>query len=215
LPVVLPEPLELVVKGREDSNIGYACPKCGAVFLVHKHADVRLYEAYKKEQQRRAASHCVNACPCGKPIEDSYRLRCRDCMAQMEVEKEKARFEKSAKLTIEQYDGPLYWEDHSASMGDGYFSGLDEVLDYCENEGVDVPEYVWACTRDDFKIDAQQVVEHALSDMYEEAFDSISEKAMQSLQGYLDAWCKETCIVGWSSDHSRAVLLHEAPAMTG
>lgn len=215
-PVVLPEPLELVVKGRESSSIGYACLKCGACFLVHnqfKNPD--RYEEARKHEYKNAASHCMKSCPCGQPIEDSYRLRCRKCMALIEADKEIALFKKAQKLTIEQYDGPLYWEGHAASMGDGYFSGLDEVLDYCENEGIDVPEYVWACTRDDFKIEAETAVSHALSDMYEEAFDSISEKAMQSLQGYLDAWCKETAIVGWSSDHSRAVLLHEATAMTG
>jgi hypothetical protein len=214
LPVVLPKPLELVVKGRADA-VGYACPKCGASFLVHNRKNPERYEEERKRQYEESAGHCVKDCPCGKPIEDSYRLRCRGCMDQIEADKEAALFQKSRKLTIEEYDGPLYWEGHSASMGDGYFADIDEVLDYCEQEGADVPEYVWTCVRDDFKIEAETAVSHALSDMYEEAFESISEESLKHLQSYLDAWCKEQCIVGWHSDHSRAVLLHEAPAMTG
>jgi hypothetical protein len=205
----LPDPLELVVKGHEEQLIGFACPKCGAAFLVHKREDPAVYAAHMADERDNAAVHCVKECVCGKPIERSYHLRCDACCAQMEVDKERKRFEKAEKFTIEQYDDPVYWEGHSASMGDGYFADIEEVLDYCENEGVDVPEYVWACTREDMKIDAQGVVECAVENMYEDAYDHIDDKAVAKLQAYLDVWCKEVAIVGWSEDNSRAILLHE------
>jgi hypothetical protein len=211
----LTDPFELTIKGR-DEPIGYACPKCGAVFLVNKSSNERLYESGRKRKQEEAASHCVKDCPCGKPIEDSYRLRCRACRDQMEADRERALFEKSTKLAIEQYDGPLYWEGHCGGMGDGYFGDVDDLLDYCELEGVDVPEYVWACTRHDLRLDADCIVEHAVSDMYEDAYDHVGQKAIDVLQAYLDAWCKEVAIVSWSSDTSRSILLREADtALTG
>lgn len=206
--IELPNPLELIVRGG-DAPVGYACQKCGAAFLVHKHPNPRIYDSNRQHQKNEAAQHCVKECPCGRPIEDSYRLRCRDCRNQMEVDKEKARFEKSTKLAIEQVDGPLYWEGHVGSMGDGYFSDIDELLDYCEQDGVDVPEYVWACEEQKLGINAEHIVENAVSDMGEDAYDSVPEKAVDSLQAYLDVWCAEVGLSSWSPDYSRSVLLQE------
>lgn len=204
----VPDPLALIVKGT-DHLIGYACPKCGAVFLVHKRADPKMYEASRQDEQAQAAAHCVKDCVCGKPIGQSYRLRCQECLAQMDADKERKWFEKSQKLRIEEYDGPVYWEGHSGDIGDGYFSDVDALLDYCESEGLEVPEYVWSCEKTDMKLDAHGIVENAVSDMYEDAYDHIPEKAMVSLQAYLDTWCKEVDIVSWHDDHSRSVLLRE------
>jgi hypothetical protein len=72
----LPDPLDLVVKGHADRTIGYACPKCGCVFIVSNRKDEAMREADRKHQQEQAAEHCVKDCVCGKPIEQSYRLRC-------------------------------------------------------------------------------------------------------------------------------------------
>lgn len=217
----LPDPLELVVKGCEDTPIGYACPKCGASYLIHRRKDPKLYEADRQHQQEEAAAHCVKECVCGELIEQSYRLRCQACLAQMEADKEQKLFEKAQKLRIEEYDGPIYWEGHTGDMGDGYFSDVDALLDYCEQNGVEVPEYTWACEKNELKLHAEHIVENAVSDMYEDAYDSIPEKAIDSLQAYLDAWCKEVSIVSWSDDRSRVIILREqdvpleAPALAG
>lgn len=212
----LPDPFELVVKGSEHL-VGYACHKCGAAFLVHKRKDPALYEAERKHQREQAAEHCVKACPCGQLIERSYHLRCNACYAQMEADKEKARFEKAKKLTIEEYDGPVYWDGHSGDIGDGYFSDVEALLDYCEQEGRDVPEYAWACDKEEMKLNADGIVENATSNMFEDAYDHVPNKDIVSLQAYLDVWCKEVGLVTWSDDHGRAVLLREpeAPALTG
>jgi hypothetical protein len=130
----------------------------------------------------------------------------------MYAEKEQKWFEKSQKLRIEEYDGPVYWDGHAGDIGDGYFSDVDALLDYCEQEGMEVPEYVWACAKTDMRLDAESIVESAVEDMYEDAYDSIPNKAMVSLQAYLDTWAKEVNIVSWHDDHSRAVLLREPDA---
>ncbi len=202
------DPLELVIKG-SGTTVGYACVKCGASFLVRKHSDERIYEDNRKCRQEEAAQHCVKTCPCGKLIEDSYRLRCRACRQQIEVDKERAFFEKSAKLAIEQYDGVLYWEGHTGSLGDDYFSDIDEILDYCEQEGVDVPEYVWTCKPEEMQLDAERVIESAIWNMFEDARDYIPTKHVAALQAYLDVWCKEANVISWSRDRTRSVLLQE------
>jgi hypothetical protein len=213
----LPDPLELIVKGHDDHLIGYACPKCGAVFLVAKRSDPKMYEARKEDERNHAAEHCVKDCVCGKLIDRSYRLRCDACLAQMDADKEQKLFEKSKKLTIEEYDGPVYWEGRSGDMGDGYFSDVEALLDHCESEGMDPPDYVWTCDKNEMKLDAESIIENAVSEMYEDAFDSIPKKALDSLQAYLDVWCQEVNIVSWHDNHATAVLLREPeePALTG
>jgi hypothetical protein len=206
--VELPDPLELIVKGREDHVIGYACPACGCAMLVHKRSDPKLYEADRLHKQQEAAQHCQKLCPCGQVLA-AYRLRCRACLDHLEQEKEQARFEKSEKLTIEQYDGPVYWDGHSGNIGDGYFSDIDALLDHCEQEGLDVPEYVWSCEPKEMKLSAEDIIERAVEEMYEDAYDSISEKSKIHLQLFLDTWCKEQNIVSWHDDRSRSVLLRE------
>ena len=44
-------------------------------------------------------------------------------------------------------------------------------------------------------IDATDIIENATEDLYEDAIDSISDKARKELQEYLDNWCK-ACGVG-------------------
>lgn len=212
--VELPDPLEIIVKGREDHVVGYACQKCGCVFMVHKRSDPVLYEAGRLHEQKEAAQHCEKTCPCGQPIEDSYRLRCRACRDQLEKDKEKAHYEKSKKLTIEEYDGPVYWEGHIGDMGDGYFSDIDALLDYCEEEGVDVPDYVWACKKNELKLDAEGILENAVSDMYEDAYDSISEDARAQLQAYLNTWCNEQNICSWFDTQEFSIVLRERTEST-
>ena len=205
-PATLPQPLEVVLKA-EDRLVAWACPKCGLLFLL---------SANDKEDERaakmhQAASHCVQNCACGKPLDWHYNLRCKDCRAAAEVEKEKARFAKAEKLALEDYEGPVYWEGHEGGLGDGYFSSYAEVLDYCEDEGISVPEYVWACTPHPFTLNAEEILERELErqEMYEEAGEGISDDARERLQAYLTVWTQEQNITGWQYDHKRAVILRD------
>lgn len=203
-----PPALDVIIRGQEDP-VAYACPTCGQLFILSRRDSVE--ERVRKAQA--AAHHCVKECVCGKPIDYHYYLRCKDCRLEAEVQKEQERFEKAEKLTIEAYDGPVYWETGcSGDMGDGYFSDVDSLLDYCEQEGIDVPEYVWACASSSFQLEADAIIEHALErqDAYEDAFDSIKDDARARLQAYLTVWTKEVDLTFWHDDHSRAVLLREA-----
>jgi predicted RNA-binding Zn-ribbon protein involved in translation (DUF1610 family) len=205
-PATLPEPLEVVLK-IEDRLVAWACPKCGLLFIL----GARDTEKDRKRKMQDAAAHCVQNCVCGKPLDYHYYLRCKECRAAVEIEKEKARYDKAVKLVMEDYEGPVYWEGHEGGLGDGYFSGIDEVLDYCEDEGVSVPEYVWACTPHPFTLDAENILEHELErqEMYENAGEGITDDARKRLQAYLTVWAQEQHITGWQYDYTRAVLLRD------
>lgn len=209
-PFFPPEPLEVVIKGREEP-VAYACSRCGILRLLNE-SDTAEERAAKREE---AAEHCMKVCVCGGQLDYCYRLRCKDCRAKAEVEKEHKRFDKAEKLALEEYpDEPVFWEGHTGGMGDGYFSGIDEVMDLCEEEGLEVPEYVWACKSKEFKLDADRILESAVEnqEMYEDAGDDIPDDARGRLQAYLDVWAKEIGLRSWSPDHTRAVLLRDAPA---
>ena len=207
-PVLPPPPLEIVIRGRESEDpVAYACPTCGMLFVVPgKQPELR------EEKMSEASTHCVKHCICGKPLDYHYHLRCKDCRAQMEKDKEKARFAKAERVSIENYEGPVYWEGHAGGLGDGYFGGIDEVIDYCEDDGHTVPEYVWACTPHPFTLSGEALIERELEqqEMYEDAGEGIPDDARQRLQAYLDVWCKEQNITGWQYDYTRAVILRDA-----
>jgi predicted RNA-binding Zn-ribbon protein involved in translation (DUF1610 family) len=206
VPVLPPAPLEVVIKGKENP-VAFACPQCGQLFILGKDES----EESKKNKRDKASAHCVKQCICGKSLDYHYWLRCADCRAVLEGEKEKVHFDKAAKLSIEEYtDDPVYWEGHSGDMGDGYFSGVEALLDHCEEGGIDLPEYVWACTRHNFNLDAEQMLQDAFEqqDMDPETF-TVSLAAGYQLQAFLDVWVKEQSLHAWFSDCSRAVVLRE------
>lgn len=208
---LMSEALDIIVRGREDRPVAFACPKCGTLFILRKNDG----EDEMARRRLEASMHCVKTCVCGNPIDKHYMLRCHACITRMEQEKEQARFIKAEKLSLEDYtDAPVYWEGHEGGMGDGYFSGVDEILDYCETEGLEVPEYVWACKPHEFKLDAESILERELEnqEMYEDADEDIHEDARGRLQAYLNVWVKEQALVGWQSDYARAILLRKENA---
>lgn len=200
--------LELVVRGLSET-VAFACPVCGTVFTLSVAQHPPGPERARREAE--AAGHCAaRICECGAALEDKYYTACRSCLQKKALEKEQARFDKAAKLTIEEYDGPLYWEDRSGSLGEGYFAGADEILDYCEQEEVDVPRFVWACSQHAFTLDAESLLEDELErqEMYEGAGEDISDAARHKLQELLDTWSREQKLYAYQPDFSRAVVFH-------
>ena len=203
----LPPPTELVIKDT-GTLVAYACPKCGLMFILHKSDGVE----HRAEKKRNAAAHCVKNCVCGKPLDYHYYIRCKDCRAELEVAREQARFEKAEKLSIEAYpDHPVFWEKGTGDMnGEGYFSSVDALLDHCEAEGLDLPEYVWACTRRDLHLHAHDVIHDAIERHNMDTDGThIPEEAENTMQSFFDAWLKEQGIHAWFVDYSRAVVLRE------
>lgn len=191
-------PLELVIK-EENRSVGYACGACGALFLFRKGEPEEGECAAKRDE---ALNHCRKFCACGAALEKYYRLRCAACEGKLAAEREQKRFEAAEKVTLEDYDGPVYWNDE-------YYDSVDELLDHCENCEFEIPQYVWATKRCEFRIDAVELVSEQLErqEMYEDAIEDIPEQATKTLQAYLDVWCKEIDLVSFLCDTKRAVLL--------
>lgn len=202
------EPLELVIAGRGEPPVAYACAKCGVLFTVSK----RFTDEDRPRKKDEASKHCDRTCECGNVLEQNGYLKCRPCLDKVEADKESARFTAAEKLSSADYDSPVYWEGHSGGMGDGFFSGVDEVLDYCEDEDLEPPEYVWACSERKFALNAERFLENQVESqqLFEDAFDRIGEARIAEMQAYFDKWAADLNLVSWDADYSRAVLLADA-----
>lgn len=111
---------------------------------------------------------------------------------------------KSAKKVPEaEWEGPV-WPDGS---GDG-FDSVDSMRDYYDAEGEEVPCPVWGTTPLKLRLDATSILEHATEEMYESAFDHVSDDDLRKLQDVLDEWAKEYGPPdGYEEDNSIVVVL--------
>lgn len=93
---------------------------------------------------------------------------------------------------------------------------VDSLEDFfCEEPGNcnDVPDYVLGTYTEELTISAETVVEHAISDHHDAAYDSIPEGHMARLQKYLDLWCKKANVhTVLSNDRIRVILSKEFKA---
>lgn len=205
----MPEALELVIKGR-DEPVGFACPQCGVMYTVKTFGGGGHPDAQQTAKQA-AELHCApKLCECGKPLDKKPYTLCSECLEQREVEREHARFEKAAKVSIDDYDGDyaVFWPDGpGGGMGEGFYSNLDELLEIYEDEEMDLPPYVWACKPYELHMDAGGILERAISGHHEDAYDSLNDGAEEELQTLLDFFCKKQNVRSWEPDYTKVVLL--------
>lgn len=219
------EPLELVLKTNPTKVVAYACPDCHCV--IHSahpdNLDVDL------GLRKATAEHCVHRCTdCNVVlVKDGatknypgYGRRCVACDKKHDQERDQKRFDAAEHLTEDA------WEHDACPMvvyldgEDRYFpDGLDELrewwveMHYDPNHPDDsefaFPEYAWVCEETvGVRLDAQQILEQALEEYFEEAIDSVD---VDDLQKMMDEWsAKETNQVrSWSPNFNRLVLLSD------
>jgi predicted RNA-binding Zn-ribbon protein involved in translation (DUF1610 family) len=188
------EALELVVRGKEQA-VAFACPSCGAVFPSRVEGAENL-----------AREHCSRFCRCGAALFDGLSL-CTSCTDKERADRESRLFETAKKVSVEDYpDEPVYWEGQAGSMGLGFFLNIDELLDYCEEEELDHPKYVWACTPRPLQVLTGDVLEAAIYE-HNVGLDDLDACALGNLETFLATWCKEQNLRTWFPDFERAVLL--------
>jgi hypothetical protein len=156
--------------------------------------------------------HCEG---CGAVVEQKHWKICYACKSKQSHEedarREETAFAKAKKVQPgEAQEDMVYWEDGNGDCnGEGYFSSLQAVLDECDDDGKEVPAYVWACSSRGLHIDAQSVIESMLDEWYDGASDEISQEDHDKLQKLLDGWCDEMGMKCYDLDYSTAILLSE------
>jgi len=169
----------LVQKDNPDSKESFACGTCR-----------RFYG-----DQRAEAEACCSPrhCECGTVLERSAGYSaCAACRTRHASEKEAEWFEKARKVTPAEYEHePVHWDGGGhGDFGEGFWSSVEELLEHCESQEIEPPEYVWGCEPTTLTLDGTDIVSRALEDFYENAFDHVSKEDLRQLDEFLVAWCK-------------------------
>lgn len=136
---------------------------------------------------------------CGEII-PLQRTKC-NCEKQREIDEIEREKREATKLSLAPDATPEilkkseYFYSDCYGYNEGYFNEWDDFFDYWheleyDGEAPKVrPEYVWTTEPVDLKLWASDIVSSATEDLYEDAYDSISDKKIDELQKYLDEWC--------------------------
>lgn len=156
-------------------------------------------------QTQEGAEQCCrpHVCACGAECSRGWTA-CTTCRAAKESERLAKQVEGAKKVPEAEWDGPVVAEGHDTG-----FASVDEMRDYYECEGQEVPWPVWGTRTSTLDLDAQWILENAADEMFEDALDHISDEACAELQTMLDAWKAKHGPSGWEEDNSIVVVLEE------
>jgi hypothetical protein len=162
----------------------------------------------KTQEEAERCCQPVKCNLCGREVGETYWTRCEACRNKAEADAERQRFEKAEKVTS--YDGPFFSESISGYQ-DGFFTNISELFDYCADEEIAVPEYVWASHP--FPIvdaDVDSIISHIGESL--EDFDSKTLNGLDDLKNAITAFNEANRdLVSYEPDYSKAVLI-QAPA---
>lgn len=177
----------------------YKCGKCGLVYHVREWAE-RCCKPKKCER-------------CGIEIPyKSFWTLCNSCREEKEKEQELARFKKAKKYSIKECPSEKCEMMYSDLYGynEGYFSDIEELEDYCYDNNIKMPNYVWCTSCHQLDIDVDSLIESGCEDLHEEAYEWIGEKDIKELKDFVENWCsRQTGTRTFYVDYSAAIILKE------
>lgn len=150
---------------KEVSIKGYQCEKCGKAYAFENQADDCCKEYSCSE--------------CGIKL-SKYHTLCETC-------KEKIAYGKATKMTYDEYLEKH--KDHMVVFNDNYYTDIEDVLDYCEDNEIEPPQYVWGTSKGTVELDADIIEKNALGDIFE--YVKFSKKGMEELRTFINGWNKK------------------------
>jgi hypothetical protein len=195
------EKISLIPKEPKENE--KLCDTCGGVGW--------LYEKEKGYIEKCPVCYngVIQLCPmCHTPI----RGMCTnpECRKIEEDKAENRRFAKAIKSTYDNVPNKQKEMLYSESYGynEGYFSDIDELIEYCEENESEVPKYVWSTTKNTLSIDACNIVSQACEELHEDAYQNVTDE--QELQDFLDKWCnKQSGVDTFMVDYKYAISISE------
>lgn len=139
---------------------------------------------------------------CGKQIRKGSIDYC-DCEQYKTKEEEEKRIKyqeqisRAEEANIIDVDSEMWLYDMQT---DDYFSDIDSFVDaykdfdeYESDEEMmnNLPEVLWLADPVDISMDADNIIESACEELYEDASENISSEDRKELQNMLDEWCKK------------------------
>ena len=181
-----------------NEKIKKHCPECEGIGWIEK-------------EDKGHIEKCANCCgngyvllcsECGKELNSSYRSLCEDCSkkhwTEMRLKEEQLRFQKAEKLSFGMDDEKIkefnhfYSEDYP--YNEGYFMEFEDFFEAMYDKGINQetgPQYVWGTSETIIDIDIDNVIEQACEDLYEGAYESISNEDYKEIKDFVKSWCKK------------------------
>lgn len=179
----------------------------------HKPSGVWLCQTCKSVACNQAsAEQCCkpHKCEvCGQEVATNYWTTCKSCRDAKDAQEEMDRFNKAEKIPADQYDGWVFCEGHG---NNGFAETLKDMLEQCDDDGCDRPQYVWACKSKEFvKVSLDRVVEDILEEGFEN-FESDDLNGLDELKAAVTAFEQTNKMhVAYEPDYKRAILIPEKP----
>ena len=102
-----------------------------------------------------------------------------------------------------EYIGWICWEEDE--IDDHFFPSVKDLIEYCKDRGVPVPNEVNGCYKVGISVNVENVLESALQGLYEDARSSIPKAEIVKLQELLDKWCAVQTVATSFKDSSVVV----------
>jgi hypothetical protein len=175
------------------------CDTCGGTGWLYNNENGYIIKC------RNCYDGVIHLCPICKA---EVRGACMSdgCVNRRFTEKEQANYNKAIKVNIEDVPPEHVEMLYSESYGynDGYFNEFEELIDFCKDAEVEIPEYVWSTTKMTLSMDAASIIENACEELHEDAYQNINGE--KELQEFLDAWCaKQSGTDSYMVDYKYAI----------
>ena len=184
------------------------CDKCGGTGWLYIERD----DGVKYIEKCPVCDNgIIHICPdCGNETGRGTRCNNKECRQKRDDESELNMFEKATKYTIETApkESCEYFYYEGYGYDNGYFDDLDSLEDYCNDNDIEIPKYIWGTTIKTLSMNAIDIVSNELEEWYEDAFDRVGDDALSNLQVAMDVFCKE-CGVGncYEVDYKTCIVL--------
>ena len=108
-------------------------------------------------------------------------------------------------IKADDHEGPVYWWGE-----DRYFDDIGEAIEEAlDVEPESLPAHFFACEVVGLQLDATDILEHALENHHEDAYDHLSAGAEKSLRLALDRWVAiwASGVQTWYPDETRYIVV--------
>lgn len=184
---------ELFRDGGKPAGI-YFCAKCRRVHV-----------------EKSGAENCCapeKCSSCGIVLNEENRARYKQCNGCTEVRRTKKEIDTLRNAEIIQKPTHSYIHTYDAIGRNDGFMELCELYDEVESEGMTLPCYVFDCKEEHWDgLDADNIIENALSDWFEDAQDHIVD--IEQLRDFLTVWNKKQTLCQYGEDQSRIIVLDQ------
>lgn len=175
------------------------CPKCKGLRFYYVEKNGKGYIETCRECHTGKLYICKY---CEKPNKSDF-CNCKIAQEKRYAKRDINHYEKAEKLTPKQYDGWVYSD--GLGYNEGYFDSTDALLEWCEDEEVEVPEFAFCCTEERHLLDIDSAIESMLEEAYEDARDYLKDE--QELYDFVKKWNAKQNIISYYPDYKRVVVL--------